>query len=34
MEEKLALQPSPELIQLIQQSQEAAAKEKLEVEVK
>jgi CRISPR-associated protein Csb1 len=34
MEEKLMLQPSPELIQLIQQSQEAAAKEKVEVEVK
>jgi CRISPR-associated protein Csb1 len=34
MEEKLMLQPTPELIQLIQQSQEAAAKEKVEVEVK
>ena len=34
MEEKLMLQPSPELVQLIQQSQEAAAKEKAEGEVK
>jgi len=34
MEEKLMLQPSPELIQLIQQSQEAAAKERGEGEAK
>jgi CRISPR-associated protein Csb1 len=34
MEEKLMLQPSPELVQLIQQSQEAVAKEKAEGEAK
>jgi CRISPR-associated protein Csb1 len=34
MEEKLTLRPSPELIKLIQQSQEAAAKEKGEGEAK
>ena len=33
-EEKIMLQPSLELVQLIQQSQEAAAREKAEVEVK
>ena len=34
MENKLTLRPSPELVELIQQSQEAGAKEKAEGEAK